>query len=275
MHIAPAILIYALDYRTNAANWENRTMPSAGSIAVFPESIKTFGSDTCTGTTHCEKGALISVKPAVGSSQLFISLSQLAVPSTGGLFLGSGVTISFEEPAEGQELTTATWADTTDIQGTDFLCADNWLISGTTENLFFQVPCYFDTVVFDGHHGYMVDIANNVFVNNMSLTNGATFNPFEFTGSMYNTNPSMCPDLYSDAVGLQYCQALCINTCPLLDPNLGSVNSTQRRLNDTNLILDSLNNAIGFTDRHGTFFGQYCFGIHQKYCIAWIWIHYE
>ena len=92
----------------------------------------------------------------------------------------------------------------------------------------------------------MVDVESDVFVVSASYASGATLPPFgsQFTGSALNFASSNCPDLFLNAFGTQYCPALCINTCPQLNPNLGSVSATQQQINATNIIINSLNNAI-------------------------------
>ena len=95
-------------------------------------------------------------------------------------------------------------------------------------------------------HTFMVDTPKNAYVAQASYTSGASLpnDVSQFVGGPLSVVPSNCQDLFSSATGLQYCAALCINTCPELDPTLGSVNATMRQINATNLYLASLANAI-------------------------------
>ena len=101
-------------------------------------------------------------------------------------------------------------------------------------------------MIFNDGHTYMVDVENDVFVVAASYASGAALPPYgsQFTGSVLNYASSNCPDLFLNAFGAQYCPALCLNTCPQLNPNLGSVAATQQQINATNIVINSLNKAI-------------------------------
>ena len=95
----------------------------------------------------------------------------------------------------------------------------------------------------------MIDKRSDMFVRSVTTPYGIPkADPYQHAGGSFNYNPKLCPDLFSASVGQQYCLAKCINTCPELDPTLGSVNATNREINATSLILDSLDAAVTTED---------------------------
>ena len=107
------------------------------------------GQDMCTGSAPCNPGGVVSLRPVVTGSSVTVTVGGIKFPDFGKLRLFDGSSIKFTDIPEGSAPPTAQWKDKAATKGEDFLCADNWVLAGTTTNPSFQVPCYMDTVNFD------------------------------------------------------------------------------------------------------------------------------
>jgi hypothetical protein len=69
----------------------------------------------------------------------------------------------------------------------------------------------------------MTYVSKNTFVKQLLLPSGApiTSDPRQFSGQLIKANlANACPQPFTSNTGLAYCPALCINTCPELNPNV-------------------------------------------------------
>ena len=110
------------------------------------------GQDMCTGSAPGNPGGVVSLRPVVTGSTVTVHIGGIMLPDYGKIKLVDGSKIKLTDHPEGTEISslpTAQWKDKAATKGEDFLCADNWVLAGTTTNPSFQVPCYTDTVHFD------------------------------------------------------------------------------------------------------------------------------
>ena len=92
-------------------------------------------------------------------------------------------------------------------------------------------------------------VPKNTFVYALSLPPGApiTSDPFEFSGSSVHSNLNRsCPQPFSSNVGSGFCSAVCINSCPELNPDATSLEIQELRQNQT--ILSFVGPAIQATN---------------------------
>jgi hypothetical protein len=81
--------------RTNAENWQDGVLPSAGSSVVFPESFSQFGADRCVNmSSACVKGGVVAISPPA-SGALAVTLAKITMPLNGKLVVKSGVRVYF------------------------------------------------------------------------------------------------------------------------------------------------------------------------------------
>ena len=108
----------------------------------------------------------------------------------------------------------------------------------------------------------MTYVPHNTFLSQISLPAGApiTSDPFEFSGYAINFVSGSCPVPFGSATGLQYCQDICVNSCPELNPDavagvkqmiaqdstlIGYVDSAVSVFNTTRLASTALVNVTG------------------------------
>ena len=67
----------------------------------------------------------------------------------------------------------------------------------------------------------MTYVPANTFVNSVVLPSGApiTSDPYEFSGQSLQFVSAQCPVPFGSGTGASNCPALCINTCPELNPS--------------------------------------------------------
>ena len=105
--------------------------------------------------------------------------------------------------------------------GTDFNCADNWVVSGTSSNPGFDIPCFQDKATFPEDRTFMVNIPSNVFVSSLIFPAGPSIisDQYQFSGANVSLQAGACPQPFGSMTGIEFCQAWCVNTCPELNPN--------------------------------------------------------
>lgn len=127
-------------------NWQNNTLPTAGSIVSFPQTFSDFNLERCTSSTatDCLSGGSVAIRAQDGQQVARIELTKIVMPINGKMVFHSDTSIKFFEATNAQP---KQWADRGEHQF-DFNCAANWVVTGTGANPKFQIPCANDTVVF-------------------------------------------------------------------------------------------------------------------------------
>ena len=140
------IVLYRL-CRMNAANWQSGIMPQAGDVVSFPDSFANFGSDRCTtATSTCRVGGVISIQAPAGQETATLSFAKWNLPSNGKFSFKSDTKINLVAANTSSPRETS-WLDR-GAKSTDFKCANNWVVTGTTTNPNFTIPCYQDKASF-------------------------------------------------------------------------------------------------------------------------------
>ena len=136
-------LIGLISRRFDVNNWEGGRLPEAGDIASFPRAFYEFNQDTCLAqqSDSCPRGGVILISPPPGATSAATVMSKLVLPKHGAFFLGPRAKLYFSQ----QPATTSTVFK---VHNTDFRCAANWVVSNTTDNPKFRVPCQNDTAHF-------------------------------------------------------------------------------------------------------------------------------
>jgi hypothetical protein len=165
--------------RSDPKNWVNLTPPKAGEIASFPESFADFGIEDCDDLSSCEKGGRVSFRPAAGQTVQKVELAAILLPTDGVLSFDGDTEISFIEKTGTPK--TAAWAERE--SQFDFKCAANWVVTGTTANPEFVIPCYQDVAVFNEVCLFFILVALDA----PSPTH--TWSPFRSTPSLRNFCP--------------------------------------------------------------------------------------
>ena len=129
----------------NSKNWKNGVPPQAGETILFPEAFSNFGTDRCAPNVTCTKGGVVSIRAPAGQTAT-ISIGKLVMPLNGKIAIMSDTVISFVESTAAVPPTNQ-FVDRS-ATGFDFACADNWVISGTSSNPGFDIPCFQDKAIF-------------------------------------------------------------------------------------------------------------------------------
>jgi hypothetical protein len=131
--------------RFDTKNWDGGKLPQAGDIVSFPKTFSDFFLEQCTAASasDCQKGGVVSVRAPTGSSTATIQLAKLKLPLNGKMQFLSNTKMQFVTAETTKEVS---WA-ARDYQF-DFTCAANWVVTGTTANPNFAIPCHADIAVF-------------------------------------------------------------------------------------------------------------------------------
>lgn len=84
----------------------------------------------------------------------------------------------------------------------------------------------------------MVSVPANTFVSQLELPVSAipiTQDGSQFAGETIHVGSNVCPSLFTSGSGPQYCAALCVNSCPQLNPNMTAA-ALQEINQDQNMI---------------------------------------
>jgi hypothetical protein len=129
-------------------NWNSGTLPKAGDVVSFPPAFSQFGLGRCdpASTAPCIHGGVVKTGPLSSQASADISLTRLNLPTNGKLQFGNGTRVTFVERSV-NSTKRVQWKDR-GASSTDFMCANNWLVQGTSSNPAFEPPCYLDVAVF-------------------------------------------------------------------------------------------------------------------------------
>ncbi len=74
----------------------------------------------------------------------------------------------------------------------------------------------------------MVSVPANTYVaSTIPASNNAMYaDPYQFTGASFNFQAGTCPQPYGNATDITFCSALCINSCPNLNPDPRAASQT-------------------------------------------------
>ena len=125
----------------------NSTLPTVGDIVRFPESFSAFNLERCSAKTaaSCDQGGVVSIRRPKGKTFAEIKVTKLVLPTEGDIVLSDDTDIYFVE-VSADRTRELSWLERE--HQFDFSCAANWVVTGTSSNPNFAIPCYLDTATF-------------------------------------------------------------------------------------------------------------------------------
>jgi hypothetical protein len=122
---------------------------------------------------------------------------------------------------------------------------------------------------------YMTYVPRNTFLSQLKLPAGTpiSLDPRQFSGSVPNFITGTCPKLYSDETGLEFCPALCVNSCPELNPVLKKaqaeqLSQAQNQLSAADTALNVTADAVEALNEHVEVTGLFTFSIPDSATLA-------
>jgi hypothetical protein len=135
----------------NPENWVSGLLPTSTDVVSFPPAFAQFGAARCpTVSLNCRIGGVVTIQAPASASTVALSLGKWVLPSNGKFSFLSNTQIKFVEFDSSRNTTVqSAWVDRNVNQGTDFKCANNWVVSGTNgKNTDFSIPCSQDKAIF-------------------------------------------------------------------------------------------------------------------------------
>ena len=93
----------------------------------------------------------------------------------------------------------------------------------------------------------MISVPRNTYISQLKVPVGSNLisDPRQFTGETFSYVPGTCPKGYSVEAGVEYCLALCVNSCPQLHPD--ALKGSSEQLAQAQNSLEAASDAVDLT----------------------------
>jgi hypothetical protein len=200
----------------NKDNWVGDECPSYGDNIIFPDFFTKFGDAMCASPTdtECTRGGVVSMQnDGLDTAPFTAKAGAMTFPAYGTLNFDAEGTLSLGQTAVPRDVT---WKDRGEASR-DFRCAANWDVDGG-ENTAFTRPCFNDFVDFTNADPFLLEVTKNSFVFSVTDPLAHLLDPRQKMGTNIRMDIN-CPKPFGIDSGIEFCQALCHNTCEDLNPD--------------------------------------------------------